>query len=112
MTAPGGSLRFADILTTASAVANYLNEPTVTAGHLLDGIAILQETKTMEDLGRAVSPLIRRQQWAGGGVTPGVRALVQRWFTAVGDVNAEIGGEDLVRLGDELRALDAEEQHP
>ena len=38
-------LRFADILTTASAVANYLGVAEVSAAHLVESVALLREEK-------------------------------------------------------------------
>lgn len=106
----GEPLRFADILTNASAIANYLGYPDVTARHMLDAIAILREERSMEDVGRPQSPLVRRPGGAAGaGVTPGVRALVQRWFAELGDANAELDDEAVARFRAELVAIDREE---
>lgn len=97
-------LRFADILTTASAVANYHGVPDVTATHLLDAIAILREEKSLDDLGRPVSPLVPRRP--GAGVDPPVRDLVQRWWHTLGeDVNATLTAPALASLTAELHAL-------
>lgn len=99
-------LRFADILTTAAAVANYLGEPTVGASHLLDAIAILRNEKTLDDLGRPVSPLLRRATGSGGDADPAVRDLAQRWFAALGaSVDAELDDHQLAALNAELQAL-------
>jgi hypothetical protein len=98
-------VRFADILTTASAVANYLAVTEVTPAHLLDAVALLRGEKQMEDLGKALSPLVRRGG-GHGGVTAPVRDLVQRWFAAVGsDPNAELSGESLARFLADVHAL-------
>jgi hypothetical protein len=95
-------LRFADILTTASAIANYLGQPDVDPSHLIAAVAILRGQKTMEDLGRPVSPLVRRP--APPGATEAVRALVQRWFADLGeDPNAELSPELAERLLNDLR---------
>lgn len=101
------SLRFADILTTGSAAANYLGGANVAAEHLLYGIAILNHEMTIEDLGRAVSPLVRRTPpGMGGTVAPGVRELAQRWFEMLGaDTNATITPAQLAELVEELRQL-------
>ena len=97
-------LRFADILTTASAVANYLAAAEIQASHLLDAIALLRGERSMEELGRPLSPLVRRPQ--GGAVAPGVRELVRRWFEDVGqDAAAEIDAAQLSALEAELRGL-------
>ncbi|MEP6870817.1 MAG: hypothetical protein ABI939_03100 [Anaerolineaceae bacterium] len=100
-------LRFADILTTASAAAHYLGGANVAAEHLLYGIAILKQELTIEDLGRAVSPLVRRtQRGTGGTVEPVVRELAQRWFVTLGsDANATISPQQLVDLIEELQQM-------
>jgi hypothetical protein len=99
-------LRFADILTTASAVANYLGQPTVSAAHLLDAIAILRGATSLDDLGRPVSPLLRRATEPGGGVDPAIRELAQRWFAALGaSVAAELDVAQLSALVAELEGL-------
>lgn len=106
---PQEPVRFADILTTASAAANYLGESHVVPQHLLYAIAILRETMTLEDLGRAVSPLVRRTPpGMGGTVDPKVRELAQRWFEALGsDAEARISSEQLAELIAELEGLGA-----
>lgn len=102
-------LRFADILTTASAVANYLGQPTVTARHLLDAVAILREEKDLDDLGRPVSPLVSRAMGPRGDVEPAVRELAQRWFAKLGSsVAAELSSDQLTDLLAELAALAAQ----
>lgn len=99
-------LRFADILTTASAVANYLAQPEVTAAHLLEAVAILRGEKTLEDLGRPLSPLVRRAGPQGAGVEPRARELVRRWFAAIGSSpTAELAAEQAVAFEQDLRAL-------
>ena len=104
---PDEPLRFADILTTASAAANYLGEANVAAQHLLYGIAILNGEMTLGDLGRAISPLVRRSPpGMGGTVDPAVRELVQRWFAALGsDPEARTTPAQLAQLSAELRRL-------
>lgn len=96
-------MRFADILTTASAVANYLGVPEVTPAHMLHAIAIQEGSESLEDLGRPASPLIARG--AGGSVAPAVREIVQRWFERLGrDANVELDTAALEALRDEVRA--------
>ncbi len=95
-------LRFADILTTAASVASYLGEPEVTARHLLASIDILEGRSSMADLGRGVSPLVRRPA-GSGAVAPEVRALVQRWFERLGgDVAAELDEATVAEFRREL----------
>lgn len=100
-------LRFADILTTASAAANYLGGANVAAEHLLYGIAILNREMAIEDLGRAVSPLVRRTPpGMGATVAPAVRQLAQRWFAMLGsNANARITPAQLAELVEELQQL-------
>jgi hypothetical protein len=99
-------LRFADILTTASAVANYLGETDVRAAHLLQSIAILRGERSMDDLGRPTSPLVRRP--SPPGATEAVRELVQRWFADLGeDANALLDDPTLRRLVSEIEALES-----
>ena len=99
------TLRFADILTTASAVANYLGAANVTAAHLQEAVALLREEKTMADLGPALSPLVRRAA-GGGSVDPKVRELVQRWFEQLGrNPNAEIDADAVERFLEQARLL-------
>lgn len=101
------ALRFADILSTASAVANYRGEPEVVAAHLLDAIDVLADRKTMEDLGRPQSPLVAAHR-PQAVVVQGVQDLVRRWFAELnGDINAELTGESLDRFIADLRTLAA-----
>lgn len=100
----GESLRLTDILTTASAVANYLGAGEVTAAHVAAAVDVLVGRATMEDIGRPLSPLVRRP--AGGGAEPRVRALAQRWFAALGnDAMGELDAEKLAAFETELAAL-------
>lgn len=106
MTAPREPLRFADVLTTASAVANYLGQPDVTARHVLDAIEIQTGAAQMEDLGTPISPFLRRGSQAPPGADPAVRELAQRWFAALGnDINATLDDAQLQQLRGELRQL-------
>lgn len=105
------SLRLTEILTTASAVANFKGVPDVTAEHLLLAMEVLLGTKTLDDLGRPMSPLVARVAGAGSGATAGVRELAQRWFARQeGDMTHELDDEQLGALCDELRALDLAER--
>lgn len=99
-------MRLADILTTASAIANYTGELNVSPIHLLHAIDILAGEKTIDDLGRPVSPLIPRPPGSTPGADPAVRDLAQRWFAESGnDINAELDDFALARLRTELHAL-------
>ena len=98
-------LRLTEILTTSSAVANYLGQPDVTAGHMLSAIAILRGEMTMESLGRPVSPLVPRVP-GGGGADPRVRELAQRWFAKLGgEVGAALDDVQLASLVEELDGI-------
>jgi len=98
-------MRFADILTTASAVASYLGAPEVSAGHMLHAIAIQAGSEALEDLGRPVSPLIPRGP-VQAGVAPAVREVVRRWFERLGgDAGAELDEAAIEALSGDLRAL-------
>lgn len=97
-------IRFADVLTTASAVANYLGMADVTAAHMLDAIAVLRGEKSLEDLGRPLAPLVPRS--SEGGAEPAVRELAQRWWNALGgDISATLDVLALAALRAELEAL-------
>jgi len=102
-------LRFTDILTTAAAVANYLGRGEVIAPDLLAAVCILLGEKTMEQLGRPLSPLVRRQS-QGPGATAEVRALVQRWWAELGESPGAVLDEAAVaRLRADLQALTVSE---
>jgi hypothetical protein len=102
----GDSIRFTDILTTASAVANYLGEAEVTAPHVLAAVEILQGVRAMEDLGRPLSPLVRRSPpGQSAGVEPRVRALVQGWFSTLGSGGAALDSDEVRRFVAELERL-------
>lgn len=100
-------MRFADILTTASAAAHYLGDADVVAQHVLYGIALLTREMVLEDLGRAVSPLVRRTPpGTSGAVEQPVRELAQRWFAALGsDADARVSSVQLAKMRVELRQL-------
>jgi len=105
-----GAIRFLDILTTASAVANYLGVADVTPAHVRDAIAILREEKTLDDLGRPLSPLVRRAPpGTAGGADARVRELAQRWYAALAnDPAAELTVAQVEALTAELDALAAQ----
>ena len=76
------AIRLVEVLTTASAVANFLAEPDVSTAHLLSALRILKGETTLDDLGRPVSPLIPRR--GSPGSTPSAKAFAQRWYLSVG----------------------------
>jgi hypothetical protein len=101
--ADDSGIRFVEVLTTGSAVANYLGAADVSARHLLWAIAILREEATLEDLGRPLSPLVRRGQ---PGSEPEVRQFAQRWFARLGsDPHAGLAGELLAEMLQELETM-------
>ncbi len=105
-------LRFTDILTNASAIADFVGEQNVTARHMLDAVAVLQDEKTMDDFGKPVSPMLRRLR-GPGGADPRVRELAQRWFALLGsDLAAELSGEQLASLLAELHEMTAASESP
>ncbi|MBI5949814.1 MAG: hypothetical protein HY875_16885 [Chloroflexi bacterium] len=100
-----GPIRFADILTTGSAVSSYLGASTVTAAHLIEAVAILRGEKLVEELGRPVSPLVSRSS-QGAEVEPATRELVQHWFFALGqDINATLDEDETALLLLQLAGL-------
>lgn len=97
------ALRLTEILTTSTAVANYLGSRTVEAGHVASAVAILRGEKTIDDLGRPQSPLLSRVTGAGSGVAEAVREIAQRWFAVFeGDVLREFTDEQLAQFLAEL----------
>jgi hypothetical protein len=100
-------LRLTEILTTSSAVANYLGERTVESRHVLLAIEILQGSKTLDEIGKPQSPLLSRVTGAGSGVSDEVRELAQRWFAAFeGDVMREFSEAELDEFVQELCRID------
>lgn len=99
------SHRLTDILTNASAIADFVGEKDVSAQHMLDAIAVLNGDKTIDDFGKPAPPMLRRFR-GPAGADPRVRELAQRWFADLGsNVSAELTGEQLAALAAELRAL-------
>jgi hypothetical protein len=71
---------------------------------MLDAIAILRGEKSLEDLGRPLSPLVPRR--AEGGAEPAVRELAQRWWNLLGgDIRATLDDTALAALRAELVSL-------
>ena len=102
--------RFADILTTAAAVADYMGVPDVSAAHLLTALEILVEDRKLEDMGRPVSPMLRRPGQEKG-VEPPVRELVQLWFARLeGDANHVLRGDELSAFRQDMRSLTRDSQ--
>ena len=96
-------LRLTEILTTASAIANFVGAANVGPRHVLDAIAVLEGGKGMGDFGRPVSPLVPR---AKAGADPAVREIAKRWFAVLGsDLEAALNASQLDALRAELVAL-------
>ncbi len=107
------TLRLTDILTTASAAANFTGDRDVQPQHLLTAIDLLHGRKTLDDLGRPQSPLVSRMTGAGSGAAPEVRELAQRWFEKQrGDVMYELSPPELNDLVMEIQALIAAQKSP
>ena len=105
----GEGLRLAEILTTSTAVANFLGAPDVSPRHVLSAVEMLTGRKTLDDLGRPQSPLLSRVTGAGSGVDPVVKALAQEWVTKLGgDARAELDDKALAEFEAELRTLESE----
>lgn len=104
MSTPDEPIRFVEILTTASAVANFHGEQDVQPAHVLSAIRILRNEIALEDLGRPVSPLIPRRGTPGS--TPEVRAFAQHWMELLeNDVHRELTSEQLEAIVAELQNL-------
>ena len=104
----GNALRLTEILTTSSAVANFLGAREVSADHVLSAIGILRGEKNLDDLGRPQSPMLSRATGAGSGAEEAVKELAQRWFARLGgDVLAELDEGLLSEFEGELRTISA-----
>lgn len=103
-------LRLTDILTTASAAANFTGERDVQLHHLAVAIDLLLGRKTLDDLGRPQSPMVSRMTGAGSGAASEVKELAQRWFEKQrGDVMYALSEAELEELAAEIAALAAVE---
>lgn len=101
-------IRLVEVLTTASAIANYLGEPNVSTEHLRASLRILKGESSMDDLGRPLSPLVPRG--ASPGSTPGARAFAQRWYQSVGgDPRAELTPAQVEQMERELSSSPGDE---
>ena len=99
-------LRLTEILTTSSAVANYLGAREVGLGHVLSAIAILRGSMTLDDLGRPQSPMLSRATGAGSGAEGSLKLLVQRWLGVLGgDATRALDDEQMAAFEAELQAL-------
>ncbi len=105
----GDGLRLAEILTTSTAVANFLGAREVSAGHVLSAVEMLTGRKTLDDLGRPQSPLLSRVTGAGSSVDAAVKALAQEWVAKLGgDARAELDDGALAEFEADLRTLELE----
>jgi len=100
------SLRFTEILTTATAIASYLGADEIGVFHVQAAVAVLRHEVSFSDLGPAPSPLVPRSR--STPVAPPVRALVQRWFVSLGsDPMVEVGAETVDALLADLNQVNA-----
>lgn len=96
--------RFSDILTTATSIATYLNEPSVTPEHLALACEVLAGDRRLEDAGRLSPPLLPRRP-GGPVVDAAVGDLVRRWYGEFGDIRAAVEPALLRRMAAEARLL-------
>jgi hypothetical protein len=97
---PPPPVRLADLLTTASSLADFRGESTITLDHLRLGLGVLLGETTFERLGSGLSPLVPRR----GTPQPNaeVLAFARRWHERLGDPFAPIASADLAELRAEL----------
>ena len=97
-------IRLTDVLTTASAIASYVGAAEVNSGHLLNATALLLGEFRMEDLGRPVSPLVRRAPpGAGVGATGAAREFARRWLEVLGgDATTVLSTAEVALMREEL----------
>jgi len=101
------SIRFTDILTTATALAHYLGEPEVTPRLLIESVAILRGAKTLDDFGPGRSPMIPRDP-GGAAVPAAVQELTQAWFRRMGhDPTIELEEGAVDEFLEEVQALES-----
>lgn len=101
------SIRFTDILTTATALAHYLGDSEITTFHLTEAVALLRAQRTLEDYGPGRSPMIPRDP-GGAMVGPQLRDLTQAWFKRMGsNPTTELEDRAVEEFLDDLRALDS-----
>ena len=99
-----GTVRFLDILTTASALARSHGAESVAAADMLEAIAVLTGESPPEEAAAPVSPL--GHQRGELTVEPAVRELTQRWFARLGSSpEATLGADHLSELRTECEAL-------
>lgn len=97
-------ITLADVLTTAAAVANYLAAPNVAPAHLDGALEVLLGDISIDDIGRPLSPLVRRPD--PGAALPPVRDLAQRWLARLGgDPSRELTDSELQALRMDVAAL-------
>ena len=99
------SLRFVDILTTASSIAGARNTPQIGAQELVLAIRVVSGEMEIEDVGEAVHPLLMRGS-AARPVVSAVRELVQIWYATIGGTaDSVLAPNDAQRFIQELEAL-------
>ncbi len=98
-------IRFLDLLTTATAVANFRGSDTVCAEHFEIAADILRGLKSMDETGGPGSLPVSRG--AGGNVAPALQELVQDWYRRLGgDPDATIDDDALEVFLAEARAAE------
>ena len=88
-------------------MASYLGEGVVEVRHVVLALDILQGARTLESVGRPLSPLVRRPP-GGPSVEPNLRELIQRWWTELGsDPQAELGATGIATFLAALAAMES-----
>lgn len=101
------SIRFTDILTTATALAQYLGDNEINAFHLAESVGLLRGQRTLDEFGPGRSPLIPRDP-GGPAVGAELRDLTQAWFARLGsDPASELEESAVDEFLQELTALDS-----
>jgi len=102
---PSESVRFVDILTTASSIAGARSTPQLGVDELVLAVRVVSGAMAIDDVGEAIHPLLIRGQDAKP-VAPEVRQLIQRWYAAIGGTaDSELPPADIERFVQELEAL-------
>lgn len=98
-------IRFTDILTTSTSVANFLRASLVEKSHMIAAIDLLEEKISPEDLGTP-QPFLGSRPGAGPGVAPEIAAMVRKWWDSLGqDPQAVMSGEKMDAFRREIEAM-------
>ena len=102
-----GPVRFTDVLTMATSITNFLGEGLVEPKHAVLALDVLEGARSLESLGRPLSPLVRRAP-GGPAVDDRLKLLVQQWWNDLGATpDAELTSAVRRRLRDALAALES-----